>query len=39
MKTKQTNLFEEKVTLENVVSVIGSGYEEDVAKLAIEDKS
>ena len=38
MKVKQTRLFEQKVTLEKVDSVIGSGYEEDVAKLAIEDK-
>ena len=35
---KQTKLFEDKVVLEQVDSVIGSGYEEDVAKLAIEDK-
>ena len=42
MKTKkrllQGKLFEEKVDLIKVDSVIGSGYEEDVAKLAIEDK-
>ena len=35
---KQQRLFEEKVELITVDSVIGSGYEEDVAKLAIEDK-
>lgn len=35
---KQQRLFEEKVDLINVESVIGSGYEEEVAKLAIEDK-
>jgi len=37
-KMKQTKLFNHKVDLEKVDSVIGSGYEEDVAKLAIEDK-
>jgi hypothetical protein len=37
-KMKQTRLFEDKVEMINVESVIGSGYEEDVAKLAIEDK-
>lgn len=35
--TKQTRLFEDKVQFEYVQSVIGSGYETDVAKLAIED--
>lgn len=35
---KQEILFTEKVTFEYVPSVIGSGYENDVAKLAIEDK-
>ncbi len=35
---KQGKLFEEKVELIKVDSVIGSGYEEDVAKLAIIDK-
>ena len=37
-KLKQTKLFEVKTELINVESVIGSGYEEQVAKLAIEDK-
>ena len=35
---KQTKLFEDKVELISLDSVIGSGYEEEVAKLAIEDK-
>lgn len=35
---KQTKLFTDKVELKKVDSVIGSGYEEEVAKLAIEDK-
>jgi hypothetical protein len=35
---KQLYLFEDKVEFEYVKSVIGSGYEEQVAKLAIEDK-
>ena len=35
---KQTKMFTDKVEMINVESVIGSGYEEDVAKLAIEDK-
>ena len=34
----QTKLFEEKLEFINVESVIGSGYENHVAKLAIEDK-
>ena len=34
----QTKLFEPKVEFIYVESVIGSGYEDDVAKLAIEDK-
>ena len=34
----QEKLFSPKVELITVESVIGSGYEEDVAKLAIEDK-
>jgi len=38
MSEKQAVLFEDKVNFEHVESVIGSGYEEDVAKLAIEDK-
>jgi hypothetical protein len=38
MKPEQTKLFEEKVEFIYVETVIGSGYEEDVAKLAIEDK-
>jgi len=35
---KQQTLFEEKIEFIAVESVIGSGYENDVAKLAIEDK-
>ena len=35
---KQIQLFNQKVELIRVDSVIGSGYEKDVAKLAIEDK-
>jgi tRNA G10 N-methylase Trm11 len=35
---KQNKLFEDKVTFEYVKSVIGSGYEEKVADLAIRDK-
>lgn len=35
---KQPSLFTKKVEFEKVDSVIGSGYEEAVAKLAIEDK-
>ena len=35
MKAKQTRLFEQKVELITVDSVIGSGYEEDVAILAV----
>ncbi len=35
---EQGLLFKDKVELIKVDSVIGSGYEEDVAKLAIEDK-
>jgi hypothetical protein len=35
---QQTKLFEDKVEFISVESVIGSGYENDVAKLAIEDK-
>src|SRR5210317_207069 len=34
----QTKLFQDKITFEHVDSVIGSGYEADVADLAIEDK-
>jgi len=37
-KVVQQKLFNDKVELITVESVIGSGYEEDVAKLAIEDK-
>lgn len=37
MKKKQLSLFPEKVDFTYIESVIGSGYEEDVAKLAIED--
>ena len=35
---RQLKLFTEKIEFEYVKSVIGSGYEDDVAKLAIEDK-
>jgi len=35
---EQQKLFNDKVEFEHVESVIGSGYEEQVAKLAIEDK-
>ena len=35
---RQEKLFKDKVELITVESVIGSGYEEEVAKLAIEDK-
>lgn len=35
---KQETLFKDKVEFQAVKSVIGSGYETDVAKLAIEDK-
>jgi hypothetical protein len=38
MKDKQTILFEPKVELIKVDSVIGSGYEDEVSKLAIIDK-
>src|SRR6478609_6311242 len=34
----QTLLLQDTVTFENVESVIGSGYEVDVARLALEDK-
>ena len=34
----QQKLFTDKVSLIHVESIIGSGYEEEVAKLAIEDK-
>ena len=37
MTAKQGVLFEEKIEFEYLESVIGSGYEEDVGKLAIED--
>jgi len=37
LSEKQKPLFEEKVEFVYVKSVIGSGYEEDVAKLALED--
>ena len=37
MKSKQLKLIEEKIEFIHVESVIGSGYEEQVAKLAIED--
>jgi len=33
----QAELFTKKITFEHVTSVLGSGYEADVAKLAIED--
>jgi len=35
---KAQTLFEDKIEFENVTSVIGSGYEVAVAKLALEDK-
>jgi len=35
--TKQEKLFEEKIEFECVESVIGSGYEDNVSKLAISD--
>lgn len=35
---KQELLFKDKIEYIHIESVIGSGYEEDVAKLAIEDK-
>lgn len=35
---KQSKLFEQKVEIEQIDSVLGSGYEEQVAKLAIIDK-
>jgi len=35
---KQQSLFDDKIEFEYVKSVIGSGYEDAVAKLAIEDK-
>ena len=34
----QSKLFEDKIEFISVESVIGSGYEDQVAKLAIEDK-
>lgn len=37
-KMKQTEMFKQKIDMITVESVIGSGYEEAVAKLAIEDK-
>ena len=37
MTAKQGVLFEEKIEFKHLESVIGSGYEEAVAKLAIED--
>lgn len=36
-QTKQAKLFNDKIEFINVESVIGSGYEEQVAKLAVED--
>jgi hypothetical protein len=38
MKIEQTKLFEPKIEFIYVESVLGSGYENDVARLAIEDK-
>lgn len=38
MTAEQTELFKDNVTHEYVKSVLGSGYEQDVARLAIEDK-
>jgi hypothetical protein len=37
METLQTKLFEDKIEFIHVESIIGSGYETQVAKLAIED--
>lgn len=37
-RPKQGKLFEDKVQMIKIDSVIGSGYEQDVAKLALEDK-
>jgi len=37
MEAKQVKMFEDKLDFIHVESVIGSGYEEQVAKLAIED--
>lgn len=37
MRTEQTKLFNDEIKFEYVKSVIGSGYEKDVAKLAIDD--
>ena len=34
----QPKLFNDKIELISIDSIIGSGYENDVAKLAIEDK-
>lgn len=34
---KQQLIFEDKIEFIHVASVIGSGYEQDVAKLAVED--
>lgn len=38
MSKTQTELFEKKIEFENVQTIIGSGYEVPIAKLAIEDK-
>lgn len=38
MTKEQPLLFADKIEFENVTSVIGSGYEVQVAKLALEDK-
>ena len=38
MTKEQPLLFTDKIEFENVTSVIGSGYEVEVAKLALEDK-
>ena len=37
LNPKQINMFEDKIEFEYVKSIIGSGYENDIAKLAIED--
>ena len=37
MMITQPKLFNDKIEFTHVESVIGSGYEQDVAKLAIED--
>jgi hypothetical protein len=38
MKIEQQKLFKDKVEIIHVETIIGSGYETDIAKLALEDK-